>query len=201
MVGLPNPTGFLECCPASVVEMSGCQAAVVALRQWGMCDTVVDRVTGFLCRHDREYVDRVISLFSDPNTAQAMGVAGRRLQPRRLADIGDHGSCDLDWHLYRRARPNRIERADIPAPGRRDDDRQRLYAPRGPIATERLHYEVEVIAANQERPRRGAGGREAARSGARRAGLSRHRARATSAAGGCVVARRPGMRHLDGRGT
>ena len=85
MVGLPNPTGFLECCPASVVEMSGCQAAVVALRQWGMCDTVVDQVTGFLCRHDREYVDRVISLFSDPNTAQAMGVAGRRFVEEKFS--------------------------------------------------------------------------------------------------------------------
>ena len=85
MVGLPNPSGFQEWCPASVVEMSGCQAAVVALRRWGMCDTVVDQVTGFLCRDDREYVDRVISLFSDPNTAQAMGVAGRRFVEEKFS--------------------------------------------------------------------------------------------------------------------
>jgi len=74
---LPNPTGFTECCPASVVEMSGCGAAVVALRQWGMCDTVVDKVTGYLCRDDREYVGRVISLFENPDTARSMGVAGQ----------------------------------------------------------------------------------------------------------------------------
>lgn len=78
MVGLPNPTGFTECCPASVVEMSGCGAAIVAQRQWGMCDTVVDGVTGYLCRDDREYVERVISLFKNPETARAMGVAGQR---------------------------------------------------------------------------------------------------------------------------
>jgi glycosyltransferase involved in cell wall biosynthesis len=78
IVGLPNPTGFTECCPASVVEMSGCQAAVVAMRQWGMCDTIVDQVTGFLPRGDREYVDRVVSLLRDPDAAQCMGTAGRR---------------------------------------------------------------------------------------------------------------------------
>ena len=79
MVGLPNPTGFTECCPASVVEMSQCGAAVVAMRQWGMCDTVVDGTTGYLCRDDREYVARVSSLFADPDAARSMGVAGQRV--------------------------------------------------------------------------------------------------------------------------
>jgi glycosyltransferase involved in cell wall biosynthesis len=78
MIGLPNPAGFTECCPASVVEMSQCGAAVVAMRQWGMCDTVVDGTTGYLCRDDREYVARVRSLFADPDTARSMGVAGQR---------------------------------------------------------------------------------------------------------------------------
>ncbi len=78
LVGLPNPTGFTECCPASVVEMSSCGAAIVAQRQWGMCDTVVDGVTGYLCRGDREYVDRVISLFNNPEKARSMGLAGQR---------------------------------------------------------------------------------------------------------------------------
>jgi len=78
MVGLPNPTGFTECCPASVVEMSQCGAAVVAMCQWGMCDTVIDGTTGYLCRDDREYVARVISLFGNPSVARSMGVAGQR---------------------------------------------------------------------------------------------------------------------------
>jgi glycosyltransferase involved in cell wall biosynthesis len=78
MVGLPNPTGFTECCPGSVLEMSGCEAAVVAMRQWGMCDTVLDQVSGFLCRDDEEYVDRVVSLFANPCMAASMGAAGQR---------------------------------------------------------------------------------------------------------------------------
>jgi glycosyltransferase involved in cell wall biosynthesis len=85
MVGLPNPTGFTECCPGSVLEMSGCQAAIVAMRQWGMCDTVVDQVSGFLCRDDSEYVDRVVSLFANPDMAQSMGVAGQRFVSDRFS--------------------------------------------------------------------------------------------------------------------
>lgn len=93
LVGVPNPTGFTECCPASVVEMSGCGSAVVALRQWGMCDTVVDRVTGFLCRDDQEYIERVICLFSDPAAAQSMGAAGRRF----VEDKFSYGSICNQW--------------------------------------------------------------------------------------------------------
>ena len=77
LVGLPNPTGFTECCPATAVEMSQCGAAVVAFRQWGMCDTVVDRTTGYLCRDDREYVDRVVSLFEHPEHARELGRNGQ----------------------------------------------------------------------------------------------------------------------------
>jgi len=73
MVGLPNPTGFTECCPASVVEMSCCGVPVVALQQWGMCDTVVDGVTGYLCKNEREYVSRVVGLFRDHTKARSMG--------------------------------------------------------------------------------------------------------------------------------
>ena len=58
--------------------MSGCGAAVVAMRQWGMCDTLVDQVTGFLCRDEREYVRRVAYLLENPEIAQLMGVAGHQ---------------------------------------------------------------------------------------------------------------------------
>jgi glycosyltransferase involved in cell wall biosynthesis len=96
MIGLPNPAGFTECCPASVVEMSQCGAAVVAMRQWGMCDTVVDCTTGYLCRDDREYVARVSSLFADPDTARSMGVAGQRF----VKDTFSHAVICEKWeHL------------------------------------------------------------------------------------------------------
>jgi len=43
---------------------------------------VVDQVSGFLCRDDSEYVDRVVSLFANPGMAQSMGVAGQRFVKR-----------------------------------------------------------------------------------------------------------------------
>ena len=78
LLGLPNPTGFTECCPATVIEMSQCGTAVVALRQWGMCDTIVDGTTGYLCDDDNGYVRRVVSLFRDPEHAHTLGLAGQR---------------------------------------------------------------------------------------------------------------------------
>ncbi len=76
-VGLPNPTGFTECCPGSVLELAACANAVVAPRRWGMCDTVVDHVTGRLCDSDPEYVREAAALLSDPETALRMGRAGQ----------------------------------------------------------------------------------------------------------------------------
>ncbi len=65
----------------------------MAQRQWGMCDTVVDGVTGYLCRDDREYVERVISLFKNPETARSMGVAGQRF----VQDSFSHAVVCEQW--------------------------------------------------------------------------------------------------------
>jgi glycosyltransferase involved in cell wall biosynthesis len=92
-VGLPNPTGFTECCPGSVLEMSACRLAVVAMRQWGMCDTIADGVSGFLCENDHEYVDRVISLFRNPDDALSMGAAGRKFVSRNFS----HEAACVGW--------------------------------------------------------------------------------------------------------
>ena len=87
-VGLPNPTGFTECCPGTVLEMSSCGAVVVAPRRWGMCDTVVDGITGYLCDDEGEYVARVIALLKDRSKAAEMGEAGREFV-RRSFDFQD----------------------------------------------------------------------------------------------------------------
>ena len=77
-VGLPNPTGFTECCPGSSGAGVGrLRQCGVATRRWGMCDTVVDHVTGRLCDSDPEYVREAAALLSDPETALRMGRAGQ----------------------------------------------------------------------------------------------------------------------------
>ena len=78
VLGLPNPTGFSECCPGSVLELSACGNAIVGPRRWGLCDTVVDGVTGYLCSTDDDYVRTAVRLLRDPARAVEMGRAGQR---------------------------------------------------------------------------------------------------------------------------
>ncbi len=84
-VGLPNPTGFTECCPGSVLELSACGNAVVGPRRWGMCDTVIDTVTGHLCTSDGEYVRKAAALLADPEAALGMGRAGQEFVRENFA--------------------------------------------------------------------------------------------------------------------
>ena len=115
-LGLPNPIGFTECCPGSVLELSACETAVVAMRQWGMCDTVVDGVTGFLCRDDREYVDRVVTLLANPEKAASMGTAGRRFATTKFT----FGAICQRWaNLFNEVLSSTIpEYPDVPIRGR-----------------------------------------------------------------------------------
>jgi hypothetical protein len=53
----------------------------------------VDGVTGYLCRDDREYIERVISLFKNPETARSMGVAGQRF----VRDNFSHAAVCEQW--------------------------------------------------------------------------------------------------------
>jgi glycosyltransferase involved in cell wall biosynthesis len=141
LVGLPNPTGFTECCPATVVEMSAHGSAVVALRQWGMCDTIVDGVTGFLCRDDREYVERVSSLLSDPATAQSMGVAGQRFVENSFS----HGPiCDQWMRLWEEVLTSAVPHYSIPPITGRYPLR-RLRAANSRLHSEQLHAFLSFV--------------------------------------------------------
>lgn len=141
LVGLPNPTGFTECCPASVVEISGCGAAVVALRQWGMCDTVVDKVTGYLCSDDREYVRRVISLFENPDSARSMGSAGQRF----VKDIFSYTVVCEQWeHLLNDVLSSTVPSyVSPPISGRYP--LQKLRAMNSRIHSPRLHAVISFV--------------------------------------------------------
>jgi glycosyltransferase involved in cell wall biosynthesis len=94
VLGLPNPTGFSECCPGSVLELSACGNAVVAPRRWGMCDTVLDGVSGYLCTTDDEYVRTSVALLKDPARALDMGRAGQAFVAEKF---GFRSVCD-EWH-------------------------------------------------------------------------------------------------------
>jgi glycosyltransferase involved in cell wall biosynthesis len=111
LVGLPNPTGFTECCPATVVEMSDCGAAVVGMRQWGLCDTILDGTTGYLCRDDRDYVARVTSLLSEPHRAEAMGAAGQQF----VSNTFSHDIICKQWeHLWNEVLSSSVPKVSTP---------------------------------------------------------------------------------------
>jgi glycosyltransferase involved in cell wall biosynthesis len=85
VLGLPNPTAFTECCPGSTLELSACGNAVVAPRRWGMCDTVVDGVSGCLSTTDDEYVRSAVSLLNNPERALEMGRKGQTFVRERFS--------------------------------------------------------------------------------------------------------------------
>jgi glycosyltransferase involved in cell wall biosynthesis len=94
ILGLPNPTGFTEVCPGSVLELSACGNAVLGPRRWGICDTVVDGVSGYLCTSDDEYVHRAVSLLKDPARALEMGRAGQAF----VGDKFGFSRVCAEWH-------------------------------------------------------------------------------------------------------
>ena len=53
---------------------------------------MLDEVTGYLCRDDREYVARVISLFKNPEIARSMGAAGQQFVQDRFSHVA---VCEL----------------------------------------------------------------------------------------------------------
>nr|WP_282450221.1 glycosyltransferase family 4 protein [Microbulbifer sp. CAU 1566] len=76
VVGIPNPTALTECCPGSVLECASLGLPVVGRRKFGMVDTVVNDKTGFLVDGDKEFVERVVYLFSTSLEASIMGAEG-----------------------------------------------------------------------------------------------------------------------------
>jgi len=88
VVGIPNPTALTECCPGSVLECSSLGLPVVGRRKFGMVDTIVDDKTGFLIDTDKELVERIVYLFSNPQVATNLGMEGRQF-------VGDVFSADI----------------------------------------------------------------------------------------------------------
>lgn len=77
LVGLPNPTGFTETSCLSALEMSVAGLAIVAPKRWGFCDTVNPQYSGILAMNRASYVESVVSLLSNPESTQRLGLSGR----------------------------------------------------------------------------------------------------------------------------
>ena len=75
-VGVVNPSGLTEVCPASALEIQACGTPVVSIAKWGMLDTVVHRKTGFLGRNDKDLVTNILYLLNNPSLAEQLGENG-----------------------------------------------------------------------------------------------------------------------------
>jgi glycosyltransferase involved in cell wall biosynthesis len=72
---------FTEMCPVAVLEAMSCGRPVVASDRGGIPEIVQHRRTGILADPDRPetFVDALVQLLMDRETAEAMGTAGREV--------------------------------------------------------------------------------------------------------------------------
>jgi glycosyltransferase involved in cell wall biosynthesis len=75
-VGVINPSGVSEVCPASALEISACGTPVVSAAKWGVLDTVVHRHTGLLGKNDRDLTRNILYLLNNPPVAKQFGENG-----------------------------------------------------------------------------------------------------------------------------
>ena len=75
-VGVVNPSGRTEVCPASALEIQACGTPVVAAAKEGLLDTVVHGKTGLLGRNDKDLVTNISYLLNNPSVAEQLGENG-----------------------------------------------------------------------------------------------------------------------------
>jgi glycosyltransferase involved in cell wall biosynthesis len=64
-LGIVNPAGFTENCPASVLDFESAGVPVISARRYGLIDTVSHDVTGFLIKKEKDLAQEVINLYED----------------------------------------------------------------------------------------------------------------------------------------
>ena len=75
-VGVANPTGISENCPASAIEFQACGTPVVAAARWGFLDTVAHKQTGLLGNSDQRLIRNILYFLQNKDDAAAYGRRG-----------------------------------------------------------------------------------------------------------------------------
>ncbi|WP_066425182.1 glycosyltransferase family 4 protein [Anabaena sp. 4-3] len=75
-VGVVNPTGATEVCPASALEIQACGTPVVSVAKLGLLDTVVHQKTGLLGKSDKDLTKNILYLLNNPQVAKQFGENG-----------------------------------------------------------------------------------------------------------------------------
>jgi glycosyltransferase involved in cell wall biosynthesis len=86
-VGVPNPTALTECCPGSVLECSALGLPIIGRAKFGMVDTIIDNETGFLVGNDKEFIDKMVYLFSNETEVLRLGSNGVKFVDKQFSSI------------------------------------------------------------------------------------------------------------------
>ena len=73
-LGIVNPAGFTENCPASVLDFQAAGVPVISARKYGLLDTVSHGETGFLIKKEKYLAQEVINLYKDKLRRQQYSV-------------------------------------------------------------------------------------------------------------------------------
>jgi glycosyltransferase involved in cell wall biosynthesis len=75
-VGVANPTGVSENCPASAIEIQACGTPIASAAEWGLLDTVDNGKTGLLSKNQKQFERNIVYLLTHREEARRMGERG-----------------------------------------------------------------------------------------------------------------------------
>lgn len=78
LIGIVNPSGASENCPGSALEFSSLETAVISGAYHGMLDTIRHRFSGLLGKSEKDLINNIVFLLSDPNYAKTLGKNGKK---------------------------------------------------------------------------------------------------------------------------
>lgn len=93
-VGVINPLGFSEICPASALEIQACGTPVVSIAKYGLLDTVIHGKTGLLGKSDKDLVRHILYLLKNPAYAKKLGENGIDFVQKKF----DHRLIAKQWY-------------------------------------------------------------------------------------------------------
>ncbi len=75
-VGVPNPSGKTENCPASAIDFQACGTAVVTTADYGFLDTVLHKKTGLLGKGQAKLIKNILFYLNNQEAAEKDGKNG-----------------------------------------------------------------------------------------------------------------------------
>jgi len=92
-IGIVNPTGKTEVCPATALEFQASGTPVVSVAEWGLLDTVINKKTGLLGKRVDDLESNIIKLLRNDTLREKYGKAGIRFVEEKF----NHNNITKEW--------------------------------------------------------------------------------------------------------